>query len=243
MITEKYKIAGKVIEICSLHEQVHKYCAEYQTDEQPDFSITTSQSDINSERERNVRTAEAECRKTYDASDSYLEELSVYRKIAERMLDFDTFLFHGSCVSVDGEGYLFTAKSGTGKSTHTRLWREYLGERAVMVNDDKPLIRADGKGITVFGTPYNGKHRLGANISVPLKAVCILERSAENRIEQITRKQGYTMLIQQTYRPSDPLLMQKTLTLIDRLAEGVKLYRLGCNMDIEAAKVAYEGMK
>ena len=159
------------------------------------------------------------------------------------MIDYDTFLFHGSCVAVDGLGYLFTAKSGTGKSTHTWLWREYLGDRAVMVNDDKPLIRADGKSIAVFGTPYNGKHRLGENISVPLKAVCILERSKENHIEKISRGQAYAMLLQQTYRPADPLLMKKTLTLIDRLAGRVKLYKLSCNMDIEAAKVAYESMK
>ena len=242
-MTKNYKIAGKVIEICSLYGEVHDYCTEYRTDERSDFTVTTSQQDIDFERERSARTAEAEGREPYNSSDSYLEELAVCRKIAERMLDFDTFLFHGSCVSVDGEGYLFTASSGTGKSTHTRLWREYLGERAVMVNDDKPLIRADGKGVTVFGTPYNGKHRLGTNISVPLKAVCILRRSAENRIEPITREQARTMLIQQTYRPADPLLMQKTLMLIDRMAEGVKLYRLGCNMETEAAKIAYEGMR
>ena len=159
------------------------------------------------------------------------------------MPDFDTFLFHGSCVAVDGEGYLFTAKSGTGKSTHTRLWREYLGDRAVMVNDDKPLIRADENGVTIFGTPYNGKHRLGSNIAVPLKAVCILTRAAENHIEPIDREQAYAMLVQQAYRPADPVAMAKTLTLIDRLADGAKLYLLGCNMDIEAAKAAYEGMK
>ena len=157
------------------------------------------------------------------------------------MLDFDTVLFHGSVIAVDGVGYLFTAKSGTGKSTHTRLWREYFGERAVMVNDDKPLLHI-ADTVTAYGTPYNGKHRLGTNTSVPLKAICILTRAENNHIEPITREQ-YTMLLQQVYRPADMLKMVKTLELVDRLADGVKLYRLGCNMDISAAKVAYEGMK
>ena len=242
-MTETYKIAGKVIEICSLHEKVHEYCREYRFDGEPDISVATTQADIEYERERNIRTAELEGRRPYHSSDEYLEELAVYRKISERMTEFDTFLFRGSCVAVDGEGYLFTAKSGTGKSTHTRLWREYLGERAVMVNDDKPLIRADGNGVTVFGTPYNGKHRLGTNVAVPLKAVCILTRAEHNSIEPITREEAYPMLLQQTYRPADALLMHKTMTLVDRLADGVKLYRLGCNMDIGAAEVAYEGMK
>ena len=159
------------------------------------------------------------------------------------MIDFETILFHDSVVAVDGVGYLFTAKSGTGKSTHTRLWREYFRDHAVMVNDDKPLLHIADSGVIAYGTPYNGKHRLGTNTSVPLKAICILTRAPENHIEPITREQAYTMLLQQFYRPADMLKMAKTLELVDRLADGVKLYRLGCNMDISAAKVAYEGMQ
>ena len=159
------------------------------------------------------------------------------------MPDYGTFLFHGSCVAVDGQGYLFTAKSGTGKSTHTRLWREYLGDKAVMVNDDKPLLSVLESGVIVHGTPYNGKHKLGSNISVPLKAICILERAEENHIERITKAQAYAMLLQQVYRPQDSAQMAKTLQLIDKAAERTELYRLGCNMDISAAETAYNAMK
>ena len=172
-----------------------------------------------------------------------LELLAVYRRIAEQMPFRDTFLFHGSAVAVDGAAYLFTARSGTGKSTHTRLWREMLGDRAVMVNDDKPLIRLTEDGAVVYGTPWNGKHRLGANISVPLKAVCILERAKQNTIRAITREEAFPMLIQQSYRPLDPAALAKTLSLVDRLSRTVSLYRLGCNMDPEAAELSYNIMK
>ncbi len=152
-------------------------------------------------------------------------------------------LFHGSVVAVDGVGYLFTAKSGTGKSTHTRLWRERFGPRAVMVNDDKPLLRiADGK-VTAYGTPWDGKHRLSNNIAVPLRAVCILERGAENRIVPLTKHDAYPMLMQQSHRPSDGAAMMKTMELVDRLGTSTALYRLQCNMDPETADVAYEAMK
>ena len=238
----KYKIADKVVEVTSIYDEVHAYCSDYQTDDQADYSVTTTQADIDYEREKSAREDEIEGIPIRHFSDIYLEELAVYRKIAEKMLDFDTVLFHGSVVAVDGVGYLFTAKSGTGKSTHTRLWREYFGDRAVMVNDDKPLLHI-ADTVTAYGTPYNGKHRLGTNISVPLKAICILTRSADNHIEAITREQAYTMLLQQVYRPADMLKMAKTLDLVDRLADSVKLYRLGCNMDISAARVAYEGMQ
>ena len=243
MITRKYKIADKVVEVNSIYDEVHEYCSDYQTDEPADYSVTTTQADIDFECEKSAREDEIEGIPTRHFSDSYLEELAVYRKIAEQMISYDTILFHGSVVAVDGVGYLFTAKSGTGKSTHTRLWREYFGERAVMVNDDKPLLKITDSGVIAYGTPYNGKHRLGTNTSVPLKAICILTRSADNHIEPITREQAYTMLLQQVYRPADMLKMAKTLELVDRLAESVKLYRLGCNMDISAAQVAFEGMQ
>jgi len=243
MITRNYKIAGKVIAVSSIHNEVHDYCADYLTDEEADFTVTTSQEDIDHERAKSAREAQVEGLPVYDYQDSYLEELAVYRKIAGKMTEYDTILFHGSVIAVDGVGYLFTAKSGTGKSTHTRLWREYFGERAVMVNDDKPLLHVAEDGVTAYGTPYNGKHGLGMNTSVPLKAICILTRSAENHIEPITRSQAYTMLLQQVYRPSEVSRVAHTLSLIDRLADKVGLYLLGCNMDISAAKVAYEGMR
>ena len=241
-MVNKYKIADKVVEVNTIYDEVHSYCAAYQTDEPADYFVTTTQADIDYEREKSAREDEIEGIPTRQFSDSYLEELAVYRKIAEQMISYDTILFHGSVVAVDGVGYLFTAKSGTGKSTHTRLWREYFGERTVMVNDDKPLLHI-ADTVIVYGTPYNGKHRLGTNTSVPLKAICILTRSADNHIEAIAREQAYTMLLQQVYRPADMLKMAKTLALVDRLADSVKLYKLGCNMDISAAQVAFEGMQ
>ena len=243
MIVRKYKIADKVVEVNSIYEEVHEYCADYQTDLPADYSVNITQADIDFEREKSAHEDEIEGLPVRHFSDSYLEELAVYRKIAEQMIDFDTVLFHGSVIAVDGVGYLFTAKSGTGKSTHTRLWREYFGDRAIMVNDDKPLLHIGDSGVVAYGTPYNGKHRLGTNISVPLKALCILTRDNDNQIESIAREQAYTMLLQQVYRPADILKMAKTLKLVDRLADSVKLYRLGCNMDISAAQVAFEGMQ
>ena len=117
-MVNRYKIADKVVEVNSIYAEVHKYCVDYQTDEPADYSVYTTQEDIYFEREKSVHKDEIEGIPTRQFSDSYLEELAVYRKIAEKMIDFDTILFHGSIVALDGVGYLFTAKSGTGKSTH-----------------------------------------------------------------------------------------------------------------------------
>ena len=232
MITDRYEFAGKTVEVNSLHEAVHRYCAAYRTDAPADFSVTISQEDIEYERAREEIPGHA---------DAYLEELAVYRKVSEKMPYYDTILFHGSVIAVDGAAYVFTAKSGTGKSTHTALWRRLFGDRAVMVNDDKPLLHV-GDVVTAYGTPYDGKHKLSNKIAVPIKAVCILERAEENSIVKITRSEAYPMLVQQAYRPVDIAAMQKTLSLIDKMVDSVDLYRLGCNMDPDAARVAYEGM-
>ena len=238
-----YRLADRIIEIRSLHLMIHEQCREYRAVGVPDFRIEITPSDIVFEREKSAQADKAEERAIQFYSDGYLETLAAYRKIAERMPEYDTVLFHGSCVAVDGAGYLFTAKSGTGKSTHTRLWRELLGDRAIMINDDKPLIRISDSGAIIYGTPWDGKHHLSNNIAVSLKAICILERAKENAILPVTREEALPMLIQQTYRPADPFTLAKTLTLIDWLGMEVKLYRLRCNMDISAAKLSYGTMK
>ena len=232
MLTNKYEFAGKIVEVNSLNEAVHDFCAAYISEAPADFSVTTTQDDIEYERSRSEHPG---------FSDGYLEELAVYRKISEVMPTYDTILFHGSVIAVDGVAYLFTAASGTGKSTHVALWRKLFGDRAVMVNDDKPLLHI-GDVVTAYGTPYDGKHKLSNRISVPLKAICILERASENSIVPFSKSDAYAMLIQQAYRPNDVFALQKTLTLVDKMADKVGLFRLGCNMNIEAAKVAYDGM-
>ena len=206
------------------------------------FTIVTTQSDIDFEREKSAREDTKEGIPIRHFSDAYLETLAVYRKIADHLLSCDTLLFHGSVIAVDGEGYLFTAKSGTGKSTHTRLWREYFGERAVMVNDDKPLLHITDSGVTAYGTPWDGKHRLSTNTAVPLKGICILARDTTNHIEPVEPHAVYPLIVQQTNRSLSADGMKQTLSLIDRMLNVVPVYRLGCNMDIEAARVAYEGM-
>ena len=243
IMTGRYSFAKCTIDITTLCPETHALCAAYRAEGMPVFSVETSEADIEYERNMSAREATLEGHPPYPHSNGYWETLAVYRKIAERMPLYDTVLLHGSCVAVDGIGYLFTAKSGTGKSTHARLWREFLGERAVMVNDDKPLIRIDSTGATVFGTPWDGKHHLSNNISVPLHALCILERASENCIEPIAAKEAYPFLLQQTYRPADTDMLAKTLQLVDRLAASVGLYRLGCNMDLDAARVAYDAMR
>lgn len=234
-----YRIAGKTVSVCSLHRAVHGLCRDYSCDEPevPDIAIDITQRDIDGERSRSSLGS------TYAPfDDGYLEELAVYRKLAEAMPAFGTVLFHGSALAADGGAYLFAAPSGTGKSTHARLWRELLDGRVVMVNDDKPLVHVgEGKAV-VYGTPWDGKHRLSSNVKVPLRAVCWLERSRENRIRLMEVSEAYPLLLRQVYRPADPYALALTLDLFDQLLGAVELWHLGCSMDIDAARVSFAAM-
>ena len=235
-------IAGWNVEINALFETTRTFCKAYLCEAAPDFAVTTFQADIDFERKKSEQEDIYEGIPVRHFGDEYLETLAVYRRISRELLDRDTLLFHGSVIAVDGEGYLFTAKSGTGKSTHTALWHRLFGERAVTINDDKPLLKIREDGVWACGTPWCGKHNLGVNRMVPLKAICILERAENNRIRPISGAEALPMLIQQSFRAKDPMAMMRLMDKLEAIIGKTKLYRLGCNMDPEAASVAYAGM-
>jgi serine kinase of HPr protein (carbohydrate metabolism regulator) len=243
MQTGYYKIAGVVIEICSIYEEIHKMSRKYRiTGQNPEITIETTQENIEFERTVSEYLAKLEGEPNRMFTDASLETMAVHRKLATEMLQRDILLFHGSAVAVDGEVYLFTAKSGTGKSTHTRLWRQKFGNRAVMVNDDKPMLKVKASGISVCGTPWNGKHHLDTDTELPLKAICIIRQAEENHIEQISVREALPVLWQQSYKTPDEQDMGKMLELLSVIAEHVAIYKMGCNMEPEAADVAWEGM-
>ena len=236
------KVAGVPVGITSIFDSTRDYCRAYFTDEAPAFHVATVREDLDFEQKKAREEAELEGFRYRDFPDPYLERTAIQRKIAEALFAYDTLVFHGSVVAVDGQGYLFTAKSGTGKSTHTRFWRETFGDRAVMVNDDKPFLRMEADHILVCGSPWSGKHGLDTNVTVPLKAICILERGTENLIRPIEPKDALMMLMQQSNRPLDRSLLMKYMDLVDGLASKTALWKMNCNLDPMAATVAFETM-
>lgn len=242
MFSRIYKIADVVVEIDSAYLRVHVFCQDYRCVGPAEIVIRTSVEDIEYEQKRSDLENELEGKAPEKHAEDYLEILAVYRKLADALMERDIFLFHGSAIAVDGRAVLFTAKSGTGKSTHTKLWREVFGDRAMMINDDKPLLKINEENVQVCGTPWDGKHRISTNSIVPLEAICILERGEKNEICAITPRQALPMLLQQSHRSADPAVIARMMQVIDKLSSRVRFYRLRCNMDPEAAQVAYNGI-
>lgn len=161
----------------------------------------------------------------------------------KQLIHFDGMLLHASAVEKDGEAFLFSAKSGTGKSTHTHLWLEYF-ENARIINDDKPAIRKIGEDYFAFGTPFSGKTDESVNTGVKLAAIVFLERSKTNIIKKITPAEAIPLIMNQTVRPSTSAdSMNIFLNFMDGLLTKVPVYKLYCNISLDAVKTAYYAIK
>lgn len=231
------QLASKIIKISCLHEFTHNLCNSYEIQSGtenivPDFSIEINQEDIEFERSK----ADEEYQ------DDYLESLAIYRKICDRMADYGVILMHGSAISVDtdaaNEAVIFIAPSGTGKSTHAGFWKEYLGDIIQYINDDKPLI--DSNTMQIYGTPWDGKHRLSTNTSAKLRAICILERGDKNSIDKISAEESLNDIIRQTYRPEKASQLTSILESLNRIVSNVEFYRIKCLPEKTSAEMTYK---
>lgn len=158
------------------------------------------------------------------------------------MPEFGGFLLHSSAVVYNDEAFLFSAPCGTGKSTHAQLWLKHF-KGSYILNDDKPVIKWTDKGFYVYGTPFSGKTDLNVNKGVLLKGICMLERSEENSVELMGAEEALFHILNQTARPDTTERMDKLLLLLDKLIKNIRIYRLKCNMKIDAAEVSYNAMK
>lgn len=228
------QIAGHTAFVTSLFASTKDYCARYLSSEAPEFTITVTREDLEQEQQALLEEACREGIRPRVFTDPFLDRSVVQKKLAAALLAHGILLLHGSAVAVDGQGYLFTADCGTGKSTHVRFWREVFGDRAVMINDDKPFVRLTGEGALLCGAPWSGKHGLDTNITLPLKGICILHRGAENRIEAIKPEDALSMLKKQCNAHDSPL--------VDKLAETVPLWQMECTKERVAAEVSYAAM-
>lgn len=159
-----------------------------------------------------------------------------------KILEHNGCVLHSSAVAVDGYAYLFSAHSGTGKSTHTSLWLEHFKDRAVIINDDKPCIREIDDELYVYGTPWSGKNDISVNDKFKLKAITFICRSDENWIRETSKPEAISLFLTQSYKPRDKEHMDLLLNMIDKIFSKIKIYKMGCNISEEAAKLSYETM-
>ena len=229
----KIRIADLNVLVAAQYPFAKRHCADYLSEfESPDVTVAVTDEDI----DREMALAD------HPVSRGYAEFICIHRAIALQLPRFGGFVFHASVVECDGQAYAFSAPSGTGKSTHTALWLEAFGDRARVINGDKPILRFREGQLYAYGTPWCGKEGLSTNASAPLRAICFLTRGIENAIQSIGNDEAVKRLFAQILLPDDTGEMLMLLDLLDRMIKKTPTYLLACNTQKEAALVAYHGM-
>lgn len=227
----KILLADLKIQIEHEYSYMSRFCKDYLSEfDAPNIIASADKKSILKEKELVPNAPIESC-----------ESLCIYRAIAEQLPQFDRFVFHGAAIEYDGSAYLFTAPSGTGKTTHINLWHKYLGDKVDVINGDKPIISVD-KTSTVYGTPWAGKEGYQRNASAPLKAICILKQGKENKITKLEVAEAVNHLMRQVYLPSDPSALSKTLELLGTVIENTPVYILECDISKEAFETSFNQM-
>lgn len=224
-----YRIAEMNIAVKARYEETYRYMADFLTDsEEYELYIEPTEEMILHEAKLGEEIHGT------SGSMYMCEAVAILRVICDDIIDKGGFFLHCSCLKYRDEAIIFTAPSGTGKSTHSTLWRRHFGEKVTMINDDKPLVREKDGKFCIYGTPWNGKHGIGSNTGAPIKAIVFLSQASENKAEAISPIDAIPLLLQQTVLPSDKAQLSKLLDMLGRMVEGVSLYRLGCTISDEA---------
>ena len=176
-------------------------------------------------------------------SEGYYESFSIYKEIGKKLPLYNAFIMHGAVITYQDKALMFTAKSGTGKSTHIKLWKMYFKNDVDIINGDKPIVRVFEDGIKVYGTPYSGKEFWHKNRSSFLHSICIVQRSNENIIQKISSEAAMIPLLRQVFVSTDcEESAGKTLELFNQLITSIPIYVLQCDISQEAVETAYKGM-
>lgn len=227
------RVAGLNIEVSAVSNRLYDLYAGYRTSGIPDYKVRITSQDIDREIKARQDLPAASNEISY-------ESIAFLRKLLENVIDSDVLLMHGAAIATGNDAWLFSAPSGTGKTTHIRQWLERLPD-AYVVNGDKPLLRFTESGAMVCGSPWCGKERLSTNAMVPLRAIAFMKRDGRNRMEEISFAQAYRHLLQQTYLPYGAENAEKALRLLSQMNGKVRFYEFFFdNYQPDCFQVAYE---
>lgn len=234
VVVNKYRIAELNVLMNPIFDtlKAHGESYLYDFEGKEDIVAILSQQELEDRNAQHSTLSIDDCEYLYTGADFY-----------EKLLDFQGMFLHASAVAVGGKAYLFSAPCGVGKSTHTALWQDYFGkEKAIIINDDKPAIRFMDGNFYVFGTPFSGKSDNNTNIKVPLKAICFLEQAKENTIRKMSAVEALMQIFNQTIRPADAEKMEQLIFLVDKLLKNIPVYKMGCNISLDAVETSYTVM-
>ena len=153
--------------------------------------------------------------------------------LERRLYQYHEFILHSSYIVYKNQAILFTAPSGTGKSTQASLWEKYRGAR--IINGDRSLIVNKNGKYYATGLPICGSSKICFNEEYPIKAVVILDQGKENSIETLSYKEMVKKLFSEiTVNYHNNEFVDNVLDFIDDFIVNVPVYHLTCNISEDA---------
>ena len=223
-------IAGICVALDTDTPYILAQCKRFLTDQQPVLVARTTDAEIRQEQIIG------------DCTRAQAEFVCLHRSLVEQLISFDRLMLHSAAIQVNGKAYLFSAKSGTGKTTHIRLWKKCFGSQVQIINGDKPILWRKNGAWLACGTPWCGKEGWTSTACIPVAGLCFLVRSEENEIHPASKDEIVERVFHQIYRPSDPESLLQTMNLLDDFLASTPCWVMGCNISPDAAKIASEAM-
>ena len=147
----------------------------------------------------------------------------------------DTLLIHASLVRQNGYGYAFTAKSGTGKSTHVSLWLRHIPGCDLM-NDDNPIVRIIDGQPYIYGGPWSGKTPCYRNVKARLGAITRIDRAPANSVDRLAPIDAFASLLPSCSSMKwDEDIFRRICNTVTKIVETTPIYTLHCLPNKEAA--------
>ena len=262
-VMKKIKIVNKIIELNLINEESFQTLNKYESEGDSDYYITSRVGTIDLSGGKIINQTEYYDTVLYNDYNVQLQRdgndyigAIIYKQNTIELIMFandfnleyllsqyaflyilnqmkNTMFIHGSSIFVNNKGILFCAKSGTGKSTHRKLW-ERLGN-AICINDDKNVVVEENNELWLYPNPWSGKHQIDNNIKAKLGAIVFLYQNKENVVSKIKPIEGLRLLLGQVSQPGSDNL-DNWNKMIDEIIL-VPMYRYGCNMADEAYSV------
>ena len=228
----RYMFGDFVVELHNRYPHLENQCQFflYEGDRETDFVVSVTDEEMMQEAKVSQ----------HPDSKGYLESVCAYRKLCMQIPHRNAMLLHASVVEAEGRGIAFFARSGVGKTTHTRHWIRTYFPKVNIVNGDKPIIRFFDGVPYAYGTPWAGKEGIYRLVRTELKDLCLIERASVNEVTPLSKEEALNLIMLQIFLPQDPQAAMATLDMVEKLLENCNLWRIRCTPDRESAVVAYE---
>lgn len=233
------ELARITFELDTVYGNMQFFCKDFLVEsKKPDYMISITQKEIEAEWAN-----KSDLKGNFDS----LQQRSMYpvserkaflRKIVDILPFHSVLLMHGAVVSDGKSAYMFTAPSGTGKTTRAHLFTDSHPDYYIL-NGDKPLVKIEKDRVLVYGSPWKGKEHEGINEEATLKAIFLLVRSDHTKLTELRASEAFGFLTTQTCIPSNGKQTKRILHLIESLEGKTKIFLFESTPTKESVEMAW----